>query len=172
MKDLNVIGKMCMEDLEAIGYSFPKSITFKSSGRMKTTWGLCTTYRNKNYIEIKIANFLLQDDVREKELRQTIYHELAHAIDENKHGHSKEWKKIADTISDCYGVDIQQYCTKEEITALRSTEMYKSMTKKYSVVCLDCGHKTSRIGYRAPKWYSQVERYTCSRCHGKLKRAI
>lgn len=171
MKDLNKIGRQCMEDLEAIGYLFPKRIVFLSSGRMKKTWGLCTTYSNRDYTEVKIANFLLQDDVEEKMIRQTVYHELAHAIDENKHGHDKEWKNIADDISDCYGVDIQKYCTQEEIKSLKHTVMYqeKCTNKEYAVICVECGKKHNRYGLRAPKWYAHPNNFKC-KCGGKLKR--
>lgn len=172
MRDLNKIGNQCIEDLEAIGYSFPKKIVFLSSGRMKKTWGLCTTYANRDYTEIKIATFLLQDDVEEKQLRQTIYHELAHAIDNNEHGHNKEWQKIADDISDCYNMDIQQYCTQEEIKSLKHTVMYqqKCERKKFVVVCKECKKVHSRYGYRAPKWYAHPNNYKC-KCGGELKRA-
>lgn len=178
MRNLYIEGNLCMEDLKAIGYSFPKRIEFVVSNRMKSTWGLCTTSNRRNYTEIKIASFLLQDDVEERYLRQTIYHELAHAIDENKHGHGKEWQKIADCISDCYNMDIQQYCTEDEIDSLKKTTMYqeKCTKKMYSVVCTECGNKYTKKSYRAPKWYAHVENFHCNKilygckCGGKLKR--
>lgn len=169
MRDLIKIGNECIEDLKAIGYEFPKPIKFVQSNRMKRTWGLCSTCKNWSYTQVKIATFLLQDDVPEKQLRQTVYHELAHAIDNNENGHVGRWKRIADMISDCYNMDIQQYCTNEEVKVLKSTEMYSSMRNKYTVKCCKCGVKCERMGYRAPKWYSQVERYKC-KCGGELKR--
>lgn len=167
MRDLEKIGRECIRDLEAINYEFPKRIRFIASGRMKKTWGTCTTYLSRDYTDIKIATFLLQDDVEEKQLRQTIYHELAHAIDNNEHGHDREWKMIADDISDCYNMDIQRYCTKEEITSLKSTEMYKDLRKKYVCRCNSCGKEHYRYGYRAPRWYTHPQNYHC-RCGGNL----
>lgn len=173
MKDLVKYGNECIENLEAIGYEFKKPIKFVSSGRMKRTWGLCSTSNRWDYTEVKIASFLLQDDVEEKSLLTTLYHELAHAIDENKHGHEREWQLIADTISDCYNVNIQQHCTKEEITALKNTAMYseKCAPKRYAIICDSCGKTYSKKGYRAPKWYTHCDRFKC-KCGGALYKKI
>lgn len=172
MKDLQVIGAECLKDMDAIGFSIKYPIDFVVSNRMTKTWGYCQTRKKGGEIigiTIKIAGFLLQDDVPIKQTRTTVLHELAHAYDENKHGHGKEWKRIADIISDCYNVDIQQYVTSEERNALMETEMYKAKQEqrkqgKYLVTCA-CGaswrykRKTSWM-----RWYGYWTTTDTCRC--------
>lgn len=167
MRDLETIGKECMLDMECIGFPITRDVEWVVSNRMTKTWGLCTTWRNSNRCQIKIASFLLQDDVPLKQLRTTVLHELAHAYDENKHHHGKEWKAIAEVISDCYGVDIQQYVTSEEKETLMNTEMYKAKMEKkkapkWEIVC-ECGQVFTYK--RKPKIINEYTHKVKSTCY-------
>jgi predicted SprT family Zn-dependent metalloprotease len=57
--------------------------------RCKETMGLCVYHRNT--IELSI-HFVERDNPAE-EIRDTILHEIAHALVGPRHGHDKVWKK-------------------------------------------------------------------------------
>lgn len=167
MKNLFEVGNECLRDLKAIGLVPKKKIKWVTSARMRKTWGLCSTCFSWNYIEIKIASFLLEDDAPEQILRNTVMHELAHAIDNNEHGHGKKWLEIANLISDCYNLDITQYVRKDEIVTMKATGLYEGR-KEYKVECKVCGKIYKEMGYRKTKLYTHPEDYRCS-CGGDLR---
>lgn len=152
MRDLQYYGKLVEDELAVIGLVSPKPIRYEASNRLTRAWGNCTTYRNKPYTLIKIATWMLADDIPERNLRMLLMHECAHAIDENKHGHKGRWLEIAELINDCYAMDIQQYVTNKEREAVQDVQSYQDMIEK---------RKQRKLEY---KW-----EYHCPKCGGKCK---
>ena len=137
---------------------------------MTKTFGLCTTRRNDpTYTKLTFAEFIFDERYPREKMQNIILHEGIHMIDRNKHDHGKEWQAIADRVYMFYPYvgKIQRYVAIEDV-------VYRNEIKPkrvYKVKCLECGKIVTRKGYRAPKWYSQTERYRCN-CGGRLKKII
>ena len=160
MKDINYlreIAQICIEELNAIDiYPNITANKFTINGRLKKTWGRCLYDYSKNHnCRIEIKADLLGDDVSEKLLRNTILHELLHACNEcieSRCHHDGKWAEYAELVSDCYGMNIQQYVTHEELEELDDR-------KEYRYKCEHCGKIMTVKKYRAPKWYMHPHGY-------------
>lgn len=188
MRDLQYYGKLVEDELAVIGLVSPKPIRYEASNRLTRAWGNCTTYRNKPYTLIKVATWMLADDIPEKQLRQLLAHEICHSVDENKSGHKGRWLEFAELVSDCYDMDIQQYVTNEEREAVKCTQGYQDMLEKrrnrqnnvsWEFMCDNFG--CEKYGHawkykRMPKWMNHgfnsnsmtVRGVRCPFCKGKL----
>ncbi len=185
MRDLQYYGKLVEDELAVIGLVSPKPIRYEASNRLTRAWGNCTTYRNKPYTLIKVATWMLADDIPEKQLRQLLAHEICHSVDENKSGHKGRWLEFAELVSDCYDMDIQQYVTNEEREAVQNVQAYQEMVAKrknnisWEFMCDNFGCR--KYGHvwkykRMPKWMNRgfnsnsmtVRGAKCPYCGGKL----
>ena len=178
MRDLQYYGKLVEDELAVIGLVSPKPIRYEASNRLTRAWGNCTTYRNKPYTLIKVATWMLADDIPERNLRMLLMHEVAHAVDENKHGHKGRWLEIAELINDCYAMDIQQYVTNEEREAVQNVQAYQDMVEKrrqrkldykWEFHCPKCGHvyRDKRRPNGLAYYPSTKEiNYCCGKCKG------
>lgn len=114
---------------------------FHMNGRYKTRFGNCNC-RDK---VISISSRLTKLN-SEEEVRNTILHEIAHALTPN-HGHDKMWKMKAKQI----GCDAERcYSRNEVITPPR---------KSYTYECLNCG--------RTHKRYKKTYKLACRKCCDK-----
>lgn len=118
-------GKNCEEELKVIGLVLPKPVKYEITNRTTKCWGKCITCPSWDYIIIRVSGWLLDDEIPEKTLHQHVLHELAHGVDENKHGHKGKWLEYAELISDCYAVDIKRLVTPEQRNSVANTETYK-----------------------------------------------
>ena len=178
MRNLEYYGKLVEDELAVIGLVSPKPIRYEASNRLTRAWGNCTTYRNKPYTLIKVATWMLADDIPEHNLRMLLMHECAHAIDENKHGHKGRWLEIAELINDCYAMDIQQYVTNEEREAVQNVQAYQDMIEKrkrrkldykWEYHCPKCGnvYRDKRRPNGLAYYPSTNEiNYCCGKCKG------
>lgn len=92
----------------------------------------------------------------EKHVRNTILHEIAHALVGAEHGHDWVWKQKARQIG----------CTGDRCTSPEA----KKVPGKYRAVCPNCGHVHYR--HRASK---RMNDYACAApgCYGpKMQRAL
>ena len=97
------------------------------------THGWCKTYANNNGFTLGISCYRVADGW--EAVKKTILHELCHAIASYGAGHGKEWRDIARTVSDIYGVHIER-CNSHSIKVAEAT-------KRYVVKCDSCGaHKS------------------------------
>lgn len=183
MRDLETYGRMCEEDLAVIGLIPPKPIKYTISTRTSQRWGRCTTYKNKPYTVINISSFLLEDDCDENLLRNTLYHELCHAVDENKSGHKGRWLEYAELVNDCYAMYITQYVNSKEKDLIKGCKEYerkqqarKDSKDKWQFTCQKCGMIYKRA--RKPKYLEWgfepstmiINGAVCGGgCRGKLK---
>ena len=91
--------------------------------------GWCMTYANNHKFTLGISCYRVADG--EEALKETILHELCHAIASHGAGHGKEWRDIAKAVSDIYGVHIER-CNPHSIKV-------KEATSRFVVKCDNCG---------------------------------
>ena len=91
--------------------------------------GYCRTYATNNLFVIGISAYRLADGWQG--VRETILHELCHAIAPYGAGHGKEWQKVADKVGSLYGIKIQRYDP-------HSIKTYES-AYRYVAKCDKCG---------------------------------
>ena len=93
------------------------------------THGWCMTYANNNGFILGISCYRVADGWNV--VKETILHELCHAIASHGAGHGKEWQDIAKQVGDIYGVHIKR-CSAHSIKV-------EEETKRYVVKCDNCG---------------------------------
>ena len=122
--------------------------------------GLCYTLGDGG-VKILINKYLIK--VGGEELKETILHELCHAV-YGCVGHGAEWKRVAKKVGSCFNIDIQQYASAEKVTACRQV----GLAKPKFIVCAECGKKYSY--FRKGKTVKYIEAgnkdgvYSCSHC--------
>ncbi len=79
-------------------------------------------------------------------VRNTILHEIAHALVDSKHGHDLVWRRMAMSIG-CDG----RRCV--------SVGSIKTVESKYIAICNNCGHKHKRH-----KITSRTKKTSCGKC--------
>ena len=173
MRNLEVYGRQCIENLNAIGI-YPHEIdSFVVNTRAKKRWGQAR--KINGVYSININSVLLQDDCPEKALLETLYHELLHCVDSCMN-HGDKWQELAELVSDCYSVDITRTSSDDKKLGVEYANEVRTIKeqnmKTFIVQCVDCGTKTIRHGMRSPKWYIHPDWYKCSKCGGELKKVV
>ena len=173
MRNLEVYGRQCIENLNAIGI-YPHEIdSFVVNTRAKRRWGQAQK-RNGRY-SININVLLLNKNCPENSLYETLYHELLHCVD-GCMNHGIKWQQLAELVSDCYNVDITRTSSDDKKLGVEYANEVRTIKeqnmKTFIVQCVDCGTKTTRHGMRSPKWYIHPEWYKCSKCGGKLEKVV
>jgi predicted SprT family Zn-dependent metalloprotease len=106
---------------------------------------------------IKVSKFHWENNGPE-EIRDTIMHELTHAIDRNKHSHDFHWAKLAREVSLQTGTNITMYS--------KHTDGEDKASMKRAVAYVDC----SKCGYRhyifkrTKVYKTQAAGYHCATC--------
>lgn len=118
---------------ELYNYGFPvyeiTEVKFITSPR---TFGKCR--RTSTYTAIIFISEVCLHGL-ENTLRDTILHELCHAMPNTK-GHDKQWKEYVSRVNAIYGTNIKRTVNKEDSIAARD---YKESRYKYAVTCKKCG---------------------------------
>ena len=170
MKNLELLAKECMRELDTIGVEYGDIIQFKVNSRAKSRWGQCKK-TEQGYI-IEISNDLLKDDVPNHATKSTLFHELAHSVDGcMNHGH--KWLQIVDLINDCYGYNITTTSRSDEGDKKGATlerKPIKRMEYKYWFECNGCGQVIKRK--TMSNFVTNTENYRCGRCGCKFKRVL
>ena len=91
--------------------------------------GYCRTYNHNSLFDLGISAYRLADGW--KAIRETILHELCHAIAPYGAGHDKEWQDIADEVGHLYGINIKR-------TNPHSIKVYEN-AYRYVAKCDKCG---------------------------------
>jgi len=93
----------------------------------KTRFGVCNFAKKKITVSLPLFH-ALKEDVREEKVKDTILHEIAHALAGNRAGHGRQWQAIAHRIGSraerCGGDDLL------DMSRVRS---------KYTATCRKCG---------------------------------
>lgn len=133
-KKLLMLFEESKREIEKVGIKLKKDITCKI-GNSKRNYGLC---RNKKNIEISMWLLKLDD----KEIKNTIIHELLHTLDNTK-GHDYRWKYYASVMNKEYGYHISRLGNiKDSLknSNISVEEQEKIMDYKYRKTCLSCGN--------------------------------
>lgn len=135
MKNLDTYTRECLDELNALDI-YPNVISAWKVSRAVSFWGQCVyTGRTRTYT-IKISKTLLDDNAPVKALKETILHELIHAVD-GCLNHGYKWTMLVNKVNSAYGYDIRQ------------TDGYKhkgfetdpmDAQYKYRLTCEGCGH--------------------------------
>jgi len=166
MKDLTPYIKEAIEDLEAIDIQIGTVVDFKVNTRAKSRWGLCERVYGRGddwkfqKFQIEISSELLQDEVSDIALMDTLIHELLHTC-ENCMKHTGEWKALAERVNSFYPMYNIKRCTSASEKGIKRDET----NYKYKIVCQQCGctcyyRKETKI----VKLVRSTNRCLCGKC--------
>lgn len=139
MKDLYEVMNECKRDIESLGIELGEVCKLSVNKRAQTRWGLCRGC--KGVYEISISSRLLDDEVDDMALKNTMAHELLHTI-KGGNGHKGEWKRCAELMNRTYGYNIKR-CTSADEKGVLSSNREKKI--KYILECSNCGQKYDYI---------------------------
>lgn len=119
------------------------------SNRMTRGMGSCR-YKGGVAFEITLSFKTFQHDANRPELRDTILHEIAHAIAGIKAGHGPVWRAVARKI----GAKPQRVCTTLAVSAIQYVE----------VACYVCSGPLKVTKNRATRVRNGTRRYRHNMC--------
>lgn len=159
MKNLYTIAKSCLIELNSIGI-YPEHINeFTVNYRAKRRWGQCKLDRNG--YSISISAVLLDDAVPDRAVKDTVIHELLHAVD-GCMNHGYEWQSLADKVNKAYGYNIKR-CTSP---ADKGVNLNNDSDYHYIITCKDCNTTWKYMRYSRTVKCCQNNTARCS-CGGK-----
>lgn len=153
---------ICEKEIKDIGIEIENQITYKI-GNAKSRYGRCT---NKNIIEISKWVF----ELNEKDIKNTIVHELLHTI-KGTNGHCRKWKYYAMLMNNKYNYDISRVGnSNNDFKKVNKSEQDKVeiMGYRYKKTCNTCGniHYWHRATQRKIQAYKQGN-CSCVKCKNK-----
>lgn len=155
MKNLYTYARECLAELNAIDIH-PNTISAWKVSRAVRFWGQCScTVRTRAYT-IKISQTLLADDAPVKALKETILHELLHAVD-GCLDHGDKWTALVRKVNQTYGYSIRQVDGYEE-KGFDKDPM--DAQYKYHLTCEKCGHV-----YRYARMCSTIKAVQAHKAH-------
>jgi predicted SprT family Zn-dependent metalloprotease len=156
MNLLTKLERECRKEMENLNIPVAE-FKLEVNNRSKSRLGVCRRRAGKFIIEI--SDFVF--DISEKEVRNTLVHEMLHTVDKC-FNHGNTWKYNAMLLNRKYGYDISRTCSREV-----SKEMRKVVPYKYMIECQECGMTTGR--HKFSNLISQTYRFRC-KCGGELRR--
>ncbi len=165
MKELEKFVAQCQRDLDSLGIPYGKVRRWEINTRAKARWGLCKCLKGGGFV-ISIAQILLEDDVADQALKDTIVHELLHTVP-GCLDHKGKWKMYAELVNrKLPQYTIKRTASREEkgITVQRAEPVCR-----YVVKCCSCGAEFPRE--RESKLIKHPEQFRCGLCHGRLIRS-
>lgn len=164
MRNLHQITSKCMDELEAIGIELGRVENVIVNTRAVNRWGQCKRLASGGY-EINISSRLLDENVPEISLKNTVIHELLHTC-RNCMNHGAEWKYLAQKVNRAYPqYNIKRTASSEEYHVQTASVVRKP---KYAYECIKCKKQIFR--YRESEFTRNVGNYRCASCHGKFQR--
>ena len=162
MRDLIVYAALCEKLLEEAGIDFGRVREYKVNTRATGRWGQCR--KEEDGFVIEISSVLLDERNPEKALMETILHELLHTC-EGCQNHGAEWKSLAGTLNERYGLNIKgRHSAKEKGIVVETRK--KNIAHQF--VCNNCGAVIER--QRESKFTRNHRLYRCSKCGGTFKK--
>ena len=155
------------EMLDTLDIDYGNVTELQVNTRSKRRWGQCSYNVINDTFKISIASKLLDDDVTERGLLNTLIHELLHTC-KGCLNHGEEWKTLADKVNAKYDLGIKR-CNSAAEKGLDESYDYKPLPAKYFLQCPNCGHiyKRKRMCYPV----AHPEKCGCPRCnHWGLER--
>lgn len=164
MRDVKLIFERCCDMLAEIGIDphREKCTSVTVSKRMTRCYGNCTWNKQTKSYSIKISFRLLDENVPEHTVEDTMIHEILHGITPGAH-HGGEWLRLAAVVQHKLGYNIKRRASSAE------SGVDLSIGAKYVLVCTECGHKYPH--QRPTNSWKYPGLYRCGVCHGGLRRA-
>ena len=162
---------ICTKDVQDWGFKLPKEITWYAAN-CKRRLGLASYSTNS----ITLSKFLF-NETKDDNIKNTIYHELAHLIAGPRTHHGPAWQKVAKVISVKSGLNITKLAETANYEYFNS-QAYKDLYK-YVFKCTKCGctlkyqKKTNFVDtYNEMITVGGIQkhRWTCSCCGGHFER--
>lgn len=145
----------CLNEITALGYNLPQ-VVFDLDFNSVKTMGVCVK-KMRDFFVIKISKFHWENNGPD-EVRNTIMHELTHAVDRNKHSHDFHWVKLARDVSIATGTNITMYAAHTE------GEDKASMERAVAYVdCDKCGYR-HYVFKRTKVYKTEAAGYHCATC--------
>ena len=163
MKDLMKLVGESQRELASLNIRTSNVRNWSVNTRAKARWGYCVKV-SKGLFDIQIAAALLQDDVDEQAVKDTIVHELLHTIP-GCLKHTGKWKQYANTINRL----LPQYKIKRGSSYEEKglEDLRPKPQCRYILKCLRCGSEIGR--QRMSASVEHPEHYRC-KCGGRLTR--
>lgn len=163
MKDLMKLVGESQRDLASLNIHTGNVRNWSVNTRAKARWGYCVKV-SKGLFDIQIAAALLQDDVDDQAVKDTIVHELLHTIP-GCFKHTGKWKQYANTINRL----LPQYKIKRGSSYEEKglEDLRPKPQCRYILKCLRCGSEIGR--QRMSAAVERPEHYRC-KCGGRLTR--
>lgn len=117
-----------IKELKEQGFNIRELKKIDFNVRFKSN-GYCTVYRDSPTFILGISAYRLLDG--REAVKETILHELCHAIASYDSGHDEEWRQIAKKVGRLYGIKIV-YKAPHSIKA-------KEAAYRYVIKCDECG---------------------------------
>lgn len=165
------LSKECINELDSIS-EIPTihdySISFEINYKAKKRLGQCVN-EGLNYRTINISSWLLEH-FSDKDIKNTIMHELLHCYKECK-GHDYMWQKYAGICNKKLGYHITRLANVKEMcnnNGINAEEYIEMKGYKYEITCKKCGkvmhvHKMSEWTKKCYKEHNCTHRS----CGGK-----
>ena len=163
MKDILKLAAECQADLASIGIPYGRVKRWVINTRAKARWGLCKKLPDGGF-EIEIAEALLQNDVDDIAVKNTMLHELLHTC-LGCLKHTGRWKQYADKVNrllPMYNIKRTTSAEEKGVAVKRKEPEYR-----YILKCYDCNKEIRRQKKSAV--IEHPEHYRCT-CGGKLNR--
>ncbi|MBO4542240.1 MAG: SprT-like domain-containing protein [Bacteroidales bacterium] len=158
MKNLYQYATECIKELNDIGI-YPNPISrFEVNSRAKKRWGCCKL--QSGIYTIQISSVLLDDNAPVKSLKNTLFHELLHAVD-GCMNHGTVWQELADMVNKAYGYHVKRCNSSDEL----GVEM-PTTGKCYIITCNKCHSSWKYIRMTKTVKSCKDNRARCS-CGGK-----
>lgn len=155
--------KRCKAQLEQLGYTLPKNLSYRVSGRMSRSLGICSENFRTNSFDIAINS-----TVPLEILDDTMIHEQIHAILGVKEGHGWRFQQLAQQVNRAYGYSVGTVASAKESAIMRSVRMERMASiPTVNLTCMDC-NKTFTLP-ATKKAAKHPELYRC-KCGGHLSK--
>ena len=149
---------------EELNIPIAHEIVYRVNTRAKKRLGQCKLTNSwLRCFEIEVSSLLLNDDIPEETLANTIIHELLHTV-EGCMNHGAKWKALANKINKTYGYEIARTTNREKLG------IKEGKTINYKFECTCCGQEIART--RRSKFVANYSLYKCGRCNGSFKRVL
>ncbi len=164
MKDLQVLFEECIKELEGIGIVPLPILSVTVNTRAKKRWG--QTKKEAGGYSININGDLLAEDLPDLPAKTVLLHEILHCCPGGE-SHRGNWRLLAEKVRRELGYDIR-VTHKPEDLGLPAVSG-QDPKARYRLICEGCGQQVLRM--RKSPFVTHPERYRCTRCGGKFKRA-
>lgn len=162
MRDLQIIAKECLKELDAIGIQYGNIKEFVVNTRAKSRWGQCKVVPGG--FSINISEDLLREENSIIGLKNTIIHEILHTVP-GCFNHGDAWKRMAARVNDVYDYNVKRCSSADEKGVVTEIRRIKK-TVKHQVQCKKCGYLMNYA--RSSKVTNHPELYRCGVCGGRL----